>query len=244
MHISGDIEKNPVPLKDFSQTFSIGHWNLNSLAAHNFTKVALLKAYSSVQRFDIFCISETYLNSSITEDDDNLQIPGYDLIRSDHPSNSKRGGVAIYYKNFLPLKLIDVNYFSESTLCQLQIGFNICNFISPYRPPSQTADNFDSFLNNLKLNLDAMTDNNSFLVVAIGDFNARSLSWCISDKSSYEGTKIDCLAAENDLKQVINEPTNFPENSSSCVNLIFTSRPMKERFGIFKKLISILLEGR
>ena len=34
---------------------SIGHWNLNSLVVHNFTKVALLKAYSSVQRFDMFC---------------------------------------------------------------------------------------------------------------------------------------------------------------------------------------------
>ena len=72
MHLSGDIEKNPSPLKDFSQTFSIGHWNLNSLAAHNFTKIALLKANLSFQRFDIFCISETYLNSSIKEDDDKV----------------------------------------------------------------------------------------------------------------------------------------------------------------------------
>ena len=86
------------PLKDFSQTFSFSHWNLN-----NFTKVTLLKAYLSVQQFDIFCISETYLNSSIPEDDDSLEIPRYDLIRSDHPSNNKRGGVAIYDKNFLPL---------------------------------------------------------------------------------------------------------------------------------------------
>ena len=46
--LSRDIEKNPGPKKDFSQTFSIGHWNLNSLVAHNFTKVALLKAYLSV----------------------------------------------------------------------------------------------------------------------------------------------------------------------------------------------------
>ena len=38
MHLSGDIEKNPRPLKDFSRTFSIGHWNLNSLGTHNFTK--------------------------------------------------------------------------------------------------------------------------------------------------------------------------------------------------------------
>ena len=53
---------------------------------------------------------------------------------------------------------MDVNYSSESILFQLQIGSKICNFISLYRAHSQTADNFDSFLDNLKLNLDAMTD--------------------------------------------------------------------------------------
>ena len=225
MHLSGNIEKNPGPKKDFSHTFSIGHWNLNSLVAHNFTKVALLKAYLSVQKFDIFCMSETYLNSSITEDDDILRIPGYNLIRSNHPSNNKRGGVAIYYKYFLPLKLRDVNYLRESILFELQIGSKICNFISLCRSRSQTAANFDSFLDNLKLNLDAMTDNNLFLVVAIGDFNARSSSWCINDKSNYDGSKIDCLATGYDLKQVSNEPTHLLENSFSCIDLIFTFQP-------------------
>ena len=62
------------------------------------------------------------------------------------------------------------------------VGFKICNFISLYRSPSQTADKFDSFLDDLKLNLDTITDNNPFLVVAIRDFNATSSSWCISDK--------------------------------------------------------------
>ena len=71
---------------------------------------------------------------------------------------------------------MDVNYLSESILFQLQIGSKICNFISLYRSPSQTSDNFDSFLDNLKLNLNAMTDNNPYLVVAIGDFNAQSSS--------------------------------------------------------------------
>ena len=165
--------KKPCPLKNFSQTFSISHWKLNSSAAHNLTKVALLKAYLSVQRFDIFCISETYLNSSITEDDDSLQIPRYELIRFDHPSNNKRGNVAIDYKNFVPLKLIDLNYLSKSILFQLQIGSKICNFISLYR---SAANNFDSFLDNLKLNLAEMTDNKPLLVGAIGDFNARSSS--------------------------------------------------------------------
>ena len=77
----------------------------------------------------------------------------------------------------------------------------------------------------MKLNLDAITDNNPFLVAVIGDFNARLSSWCINDKSNYEGTKIDCLATEYDLKQVINETTHLLENSSSCIDLIFTSQP-------------------
>ena len=89
---------------------------------------------------------------------------------------------------------------------------------------SQTADNFDSFLNDLKLNLDAITDNNPFLVAAINDFNTRSSSWCINDKSNYERTKIDYLATEYDLKQVINKLTHLLQNSSSCIDLIFTSQ--------------------
>ena len=118
-----------------------------------------------------------------------------------------------------------MNYLRESILFELQIGSKICNFISLYRSPSQTADNFDSFLDNLKLNLDAMTDNNPFLVVAFRDFNARSSSWCINDKSNYEGTKIDCLSTtEYDLKKVTNKPRHLLENSSSCIDLIFTSQ--------------------
>ena len=117
-----------------------------------------------------------------------------------------------------------MNYLSDSILFELQIGSKICNFISLYRSPSQTADNFDSFLDNVKLNLDAMTNNNHFFVVAFGDFNARSSSWCIKDKRNYEG-KIDCITTEYDLKQVINEPSHLLENSSSCIGLIFTSHP-------------------
>ena len=48
----------------------------------------LLKAYI-VYMFDIICLSETYLEFKILPGDDNLDISGYDLVRFDHPSNSK-----------------------------------------------------------------------------------------------------------------------------------------------------------
>ena len=110
-------------------------------------------------------------------------------------------------------------------LFELQIGSKICNFIFFYQSPSQIADNFDSFHHNLKLNLDAMTLSNPFLVVVIGYFNARSSSWCINDKSNYEGSEIECLATEYDLQQVIDEPIRLLQNSSSCIDLTFTSQP-------------------
>ena len=72
----------------------------HSVAAHNFIKIALLKAYLSAHKIDIVCLSETLLNSSVSIDDDNLQIPGYSSLRADHPSNTKRVGVLLYYKRF------------------------------------------------------------------------------------------------------------------------------------------------
>ena len=74
---------------------------------------------------DIMCFSETYLDSSVPVDDDNLQIPGYSSVRADHPSNKKCKGVLIYYKNFLLIKLIDVKYLHESLNFELRIGGKI-----------------------------------------------------------------------------------------------------------------------
>ena len=63
--LSGDIELNPGPKSKAEQTLSVCHWNLNSICEHNFAKLSLLRAYVSVQKFDIICLSETYLDSSI-----------------------------------------------------------------------------------------------------------------------------------------------------------------------------------
>ena len=107
--ISGDIELNPGPKQKQDQSLSICHWNLNSIPAHNFQKLELLQGYVSSNKVDILCLSKAFLNSDIFCDDNNLQLPGFDLIRANHPSNTKRGGVCIYYRNFLPLKLINIH---------------------------------------------------------------------------------------------------------------------------------------
>ena len=96
----GDIEVNPGP-KYSSLTFC--HWNLNGLTAHDNIKISLLQAYVTQYNCDIICLSETFLNSSIQNDDDRIKIDGYNLIRSDDPSDSKKGGVFIIKSIYLLL---------------------------------------------------------------------------------------------------------------------------------------------
>ena len=96
--LRGDIESNPGPRPNSGQSFSICHWNLNSTAAYNFSKIYLLKAYNAIHTYDIICLSETHLKHDTLSDNDNLMIPGYELIRVDHPSNQNQA-VFVYITN-------------------------------------------------------------------------------------------------------------------------------------------------
>ena len=124
-----DVELNPGTNENTAKNLSICHWNLNSIAAHNFAKLVLLKAYNSIHKFDVICLSETYLDSSILQNGGNLEVPGYNLVRSDNPSNKKRGGVCIYYKSYLPLRIIDINYLKECVRFELMVGDRLCNLL-------------------------------------------------------------------------------------------------------------------
>ena len=46
--LSGDVELNPGPKCNYSNAFSICHWNLNSISAHNYPKVFFLKVYIGI----------------------------------------------------------------------------------------------------------------------------------------------------------------------------------------------------
>ena len=73
------------------------------------------------------------MTRTCSHDDDNLQIPGDNLYRGDHPLNIKRGGVCIYYKISLPLKIKNIHYLQECINFDIKIKEKLCNFISLYR---------------------------------------------------------------------------------------------------------------
>ena len=99
-----DIESNPGPRPNSDQSFSICHWNLNSTAAHSFSKISLLKVYNAIHTYDIIFLSETYLNHDILSDDDSLRILGYEVIRGWSPIKSKMRRYLYISERFFPKK--------------------------------------------------------------------------------------------------------------------------------------------
>ena len=219
--ISGDIELDPGPKQKQDQILTICQLNLNNTPAYKFQKLALLQGYISSNKVDILCLSETFLNPNISCDDSNLQLPGSDLIRADHPSNTKRGGVCIYYRNLLPLKLINIHYLNECVSFEIKLGEKIYNLVSLYRSPNQSEDDFENFCNNF----DLTSATNPFSIFDIGDFNAKSSNWYTGDTTTSEGSKIENISFQFGLQQVINEPNHIQGQSVSCINLIFSSQP-------------------
>ena len=51
----------------------------------------------------------------------NLMLEGHNLIRSGHPSNTKRGGVCIYYKESFAVPSVHITYLPECLVCEVTI---------------------------------------------------------------------------------------------------------------------------
>ena len=214
----GDIETNAGPKSKNSKYFSCCHWNVNSILAHD--KLSLLTAYNSTQHYDIICISETYSESSI--DENILKLDGYSLIRADHPGNLKRGGACLYYTENLLLRHMKTEYFPQCLLCRISTQNQTGYLVVTYRLPNPNNNEFNEFLTNFERLLNHVKQLKSSFLLILGDFNARSKSWCSHNITTYEGSNIDSLTTTHGLHQLISQPTHLLPTSSTCIDLIFT----------------------
>ena len=163
----GDIESNLGPKRIKPNCLSICYWKLNSISAHNFSKIAQLKACNSIYKHDLICLSETYLDLSAPLHDNSLQIEGYNLVREDHPNDLKRGGVYIYYRESLPFGVMSIPYLKEAVLLELVKNKKI--FVSVvYRSTSQTNDEFNQFLLNFEKMLLDINQRKPYLTLVMG----------------------------------------------------------------------------
>ena len=95
------------------------------------------------------------------------------MVRADHPNNVKRGGVCIYYKESLPVRVINLPYLQEALLLELNDQNKKIIISSLYRSSSQNSEEFESFLTNFEHLLSDIEARKSSVSVILGDFNAR-----------------------------------------------------------------------
>ena len=75
--------------------------------------------------------------------------------------------------------------------------------------PSQSPDVFEKFSDNFELNLDKIANKNQYLIVILGEFNAKSSNWYEHDMTRYKGSKINAITSQFGLKQLIQGPKVF-----------------------------------
>ena len=102
IYLSNDISKNPGPEPHFQNNLiNFMSWNLNSLAKDNFHRVSLIEAHNSFFNYDLISVSETSLNDSVELPEPLLN--EYSFLPCNNPTNTRCGGVGLFYRNSLPV---------------------------------------------------------------------------------------------------------------------------------------------
>ena len=109
------------------------------------------------------------------------------MVRADHPGNVKRVSVCVYFKESLPVSRLPNPYLKECLIFEVSFSNKRGYVVSMYRSPSQTSDDFNSFITNLEKLVVNISSSNPHFILMNGDFNAKSSNWSSNDTATAEG---------------------------------------------------------
>ena len=214
-----NINLNSRPSFTRSQTnvphkLKIAHLNIRSLrnTSHLLETKELVKSH----RIDVLTMSETWLNSTVTNGE--IAIDDYKIFRQDR-LHKKGGGVCAFVKKVLKVTIInELTYTSESNFQQLWMKLQnkkmktiiIC---VTYRPPDCPLNCIqDDFRQNY---VRALSMNKPIFI--LGDLNCNLLKDCPEKRA------ITDLCNDLNLKQIIKEPTGITDTSQTLIDVILVS---------------------
>ena len=178
--------------------FKLASLNIASLPKH----IDELRVLLSDNPLDILSINETRLDDSVS--DDEVYIPGYDIIRRDREHNGRfGGGVCIYVRS-------NINFSLRPDLSDLHLE-NLCIEIrkprskpfiiaTRYRPPNSSTEifsHFESFVGKLD------AENVEFYLM--GDFNCNLASPQPDINTVFLTNKVDIYNLYQLIDQLIDQ---------------------------------------
>ena len=213
--------------EDFDNIISKNNKNIVNIFHNNFngleTKIDYFRNFLSniTSDFDIITITETSELKNNAKFRTNVDLDGYSQYSM--PTNSNKGGVAIYTKN-----IFDVIERSELDITNdhfeavwIEIKNKTCNNIivaSIYRHPHDISDIYNNFLEYLERTLSKLTNENKEIYLC-GDFNSDILK--IDTHNNYKNFYE--LMSSYGFMPFISLPTRISGESVTIVDNIFTN---------------------
>lgn len=171
--------------------------------------------------FNVLTLSETWLNSSITNLE--LEIPGYNFYRIDR--NTKTGGgVGVYILQTYKVKVLDnLSNISDNGLHQLWMNLQVRNLKSIiictiYRPPDSPLTCFDTDLTPSLIT--ASLQNKPIYILGNGNYNTL-------DPDCREAITLANFCECFNLSQLVSKPTRVTETTETLIDVIITSNPQQ-----------------
>lgn len=184
---------------------SVIHINVQSIA----NKVDLLNDFFCRNKFDVFCVSEHWLNLPNLE---KIKLLDYTLISAFCRSNTRHGGVAIFASNNTNFKCIDISKFcieQHAEFCGVECRTASCAIVSVYR--SSSHGNFDIFKERFNGLLDYLSAKYKYFVLT-GDFNLDVMG------RSEHARDLNNILVMYGSSCYITTPTRITNTTSACLD--------------------------
>ena len=97
--------------------------------------------------------------------------------------------------------------------------------IALYRSSGQNQSESEHFLLSLENLLCNIRNKDWAFTILLDDVNASSISSWVHNITNNEGTQIESISSLYGFSQLMSEPTHILQNSSSCIDPIFTDQP-------------------
>jgi len=199
---SKELHPNSITTKEFSLYYQ----NIRSLV----NKLDDYKLLIKTENYDFVCLTETWLNENISEDD--LKHPSYQIIRSDR--GSRGGGVLLSVKTNINIKQIYPTSSIENTTIKIITSNKTIYFLLLYIPPKVDKlkiDELYDLINSVHQLMDPFDS-----IIILGDINLPS------HKNDDEASPLDEILTEFNLNQLV----NFPTRKNNYLDLLLSDEPI------------------
>ena len=218
VNICDQNERSFIPVTERSGSgLKVLHLNIRSLP--NISHLSQLRELNSREQSDIITISESWLNTTITSTE--IQLDGYKLFRLDR-LHKGGGGVCAYVRSELKSKVLkDFSSISDRNFHQLWLSVQVKKSKSivlcvAYRPDDTPLSFFEDTLKPVYTQ--ALLLNKPIII--LGNLNCDGL-----DSSCREYAAINSFTREMNPQQLIKEPTRITATTESLLDVILVSDP-------------------